>query len=67
MPVALGELGWLYAALAVVLGARFVSARAVLLRAPDRSHSRAQASFLFSLVYLAALFAAMGIDRALLG
>ena len=66
IPVALGELGWIYALAAVALGARFLQLAWVLLREPD-DRPAARRVFLFSLVYLAALFAAMGVDRAFLG
>ena len=35
MPVALGTLGWFYAVVAVVLGARFIWLAVLLLRTPD--------------------------------
>ncbi len=60
-----GDLGWLYAIAATVLGARFVFLAARLVRKPERAQARVV--FLYSLLYLAALFAAMGLDRALLG
>ena len=64
-PVALGELGWIYGLLALGLGARFGQLALVLLRAPS-DRVAARRVFLYSLVYLAALFAAMALDRVLL-
>ena len=66
VPVALGTLSWLYAIAAVVLGGRFVWLALRLLRAPD-DRATARRTFLYSLLYLALLFAAMGVDSALLG
>jgi protoheme IX farnesyltransferase len=66
VPVALGTLSWIYAASAALLGARFVWLALRLLKAPgDRATARR--TFLYSLLYLALLFAAMGLDSALLG
>jgi heme o synthase len=63
VPVATGLLGAVYAVAAVALGARFIQLAVRLLR----THARpvARATFLFSLLYLALLFAAMGADRAI--
>ena len=64
VPVALGTLGWLYAAAAALLGGRFVWLALRLLRTPgDRVAARRM--FLYSLLYLALLFVAMGVDSAL--
>jgi protoheme IX farnesyltransferase len=65
VPVALGTLGWLYAAVAAVLGARFLQLALRLLRYPD-DRTAARRTFLYSLLYLALLFVAMGVDSALL-
>jgi protoheme IX farnesyltransferase len=65
VPVALGTLGWVYAVAAAVLGARFIWLAVVLLRAPD-DRATARRTFLYSLLYLALLFVAMGADSALL-
>jgi heme O synthase-like polyprenyltransferase len=54
-----------YAVAATLLGARFLFLAARLVRKPERAPARVV--FLYSLVYLAAQFAAMGVDRALLG
>jgi len=61
VPVATGLLGYLYAAVAILLGIRFIwLARRLLV---THSPVAARATFLFSLLYLALLFAAMGADR----
>jgi protoheme IX farnesyltransferase len=65
VPVVIGELGVLYAAAAALLGGRFLWLAADLMHTPDIPHARR--TFRFSLLYLAALFAAMALDRALLG
>jgi protoheme IX farnesyltransferase len=65
LPVVLGELGVLYAAAAALLGGRFLWLAVDLMHAPDIPHARR--TFRFSLLYLAALFLAMALDRALLG
>jgi protoheme IX farnesyltransferase len=64
VPVLTGDLGWAYLAAALLLGGRFLWLALQLLRDPERAAARR--TFLYSLVYLAALFAAMGLDRALL-
>jgi protoheme IX farnesyltransferase len=63
-PVALGTLGWFYAAAAALLGARFIWFALRLLKAPD-DRAAARRTFLYSLLYLALLFAAMAIDSLL--
>jgi protoheme IX farnesyltransferase len=65
IPVVIGELGVLYAAAAALLGGRFLWLAVDLLHSPDIPTARR--TFRFSLLYLAALFAAMALDRALLG
>ena len=62
-PVAVGLLGLPYLIAAALLGARFIQLGVRLLR--DQSRPVARAMFLYSLVYLALIFAAMGLDRAL--
>jgi protoheme IX farnesyltransferase len=59
-PVATGLFGWFYAAAAVALGGAFVVMSARLLHAVERRP--ALRSYLFSLAYLALLFAAMVVD-----
>ncbi|MDX6571502.1 MAG: hypothetical protein QOC86_658, partial [Gaiellales bacterium] len=63
---ALGSLSWIYAVSAALLGARFTWLALLLLRTPD-DRATARRTFLYSLLYLALLFAAMGLDSALLG
>ena len=65
LPVVLGELGVLYAAAAALLGGRFLWLAVDLMQKPDIPSARR--TFRFSLLYLAALFVAMALDRALLG
>jgi protoheme IX farnesyltransferase len=65
VPVALGTLGWIYAIAATALGGRFIWLAVRLLRAPD-DRATARRTFLYSLLYLALLFVAMGADSALL-
>jgi protoheme IX farnesyltransferase len=65
LPVVLGELGVLYAAAAALLGGRFLWLAVDLMQKPDIPGARR--TFRFSLLYLAALFVAMALDRALLG
>ncbi len=55
----------LYAAAAALLGGRFLWLAVDLMHAPDIPMARR--TFRFSLLYLAALFVAMALDRALLG
>ena len=62
VPVAAGLLGVLYAVAAIALGGRFIWLAARLLQ--THSALAARATFLYSLLYLALLFAAMGADRA---
>jgi protoheme IX farnesyltransferase len=63
IPVATGLLGVLYAVAAIALGGRFIWLARRLLR--THSALAARATFLYSLLYLALLFAAMGADRAI--
>jgi protoheme IX farnesyltransferase len=63
IPVATGLLGVLYAVAAIALGGRFIWLARRLLR--THSPLAARATFLYSLLYLALLFAAMGADRAI--
>ena len=68
-PTLLGAVGWLYGAVALALGAGFIGHALAVWRAPDdrRGHGAAKRMFKFSLLYLAVLFAALPIDRLLLG
>jgi heme o synthase len=61
VPVVLGLLGAVYLVAAVVLGARFVQLAVRLVR--STSMAAARATFMYSLAYLALIFAAMGVDR----
>ena len=59
-----GAVGPLYVASALVLGSIFVVYAVRLLRAPDVGRrAAARATYLYSLLYLALLFAAMVVDR----
>ena len=68
-PTLLGAVGWLYGAVAVGSSAGFIGHAIAVWRAPDdrRGHGAAKRMFKFSLLYLAVLFAALPIDRLLLG
>jgi protoheme IX farnesyltransferase len=68
-PTLLGGVGWLYGAVALLLSVAFVAhALAVSRAADDRTgHPAAKRMFRFSLVYLAVLFAALPVDRWLVG
>ncbi|MBV8192314.1 MAG: protoheme IX farnesyltransferase [Alphaproteobacteria bacterium] len=68
-PTLLGSVGWLYGAVALLLGLAFVAHALAVARAADGrlGHPPAKRMFRFSLVYLAILFAALPVDRWLLG
>jgi heme o synthase len=68
-PTLLGAVGWLYGAVALALSICFIGHAIAVWRAPDdrRGHGAAKRMFKFSLLYLAVLFAALPIDRLLLG
>src|SRR5215472_9719982 len=68
-PTLLGAVGWLYGAVALALSLAFIGHAIVVWRAPDdrRGHGAAKRMFRFSLIYLAALFAALPLDRVLAG
>jgi heme o synthase len=63
LPFCAGGFGGIYLACSVVLGAAFIAAAVVLMRRADRRS--ALRLYLFSLAYLAALFAAMVVDAKL--
>ena len=65
LPVIFDELGYLYLAAAVALGAVFLALALALRR--DPSPRRARSLFSYSLSYLALLFVAMAIDPIVLG
>lgn len=63
-PVALGEAGVLYLLVVLALNASLAARVVRLVGRPDRVHARGL--FKYSLVYLAALFLALAVDRSLL-
>ena len=65
LPVVFGFFGWIYGTVALGLGAAFLVLALRLQRRADRAS--ALRTYLFSLAYLAALFAAMVLDARLLG
>jgi protoheme IX farnesyltransferase len=65
LPVAIGKLGWVYGALAVLLGLTFLRSNAHLLA--DQSRRMARRNFLDSMLYLTGLFVAVLIDVTLRG
>jgi heme o synthase len=64
LPVVFGFFGWIYGTVALGLGAAFLVLALRLQRRADRAS--ALRTYLFSLAYLAALFAAMVLDARLL-
>jgi len=68
-PTLLGSVGWLYGAVALAMSAAFIAHAVAVWRASDdrRGHRAARRMFKFSLVYLAILFAALPLDRMLVG
>src|ERR671924_2324329 len=65
LPVVFGFFGWIYGVIALGLGAAFLVLALRLQRRADRRS--ALRTYLFSLAYLAALFAAMVVDTRVLG
>lgn len=63
MPLMLGELGLLYLAFSLVLNLLLILKSLALYRQPERS--TAVSLYKYSMLYLALLFAAMAVDRAL--
>src|SRR6267143_1930670 len=63
-PTLLGAVGWLYGGVALALSAVFIGHAIAVWRAPDDASGDrvAKRMFLFSLFYLAALFAALPLD-----
>ena len=61
LPFATHSFGWIYLTAALLLGARFIQLAVRLLR--DTTPPRAKGLFFYSLIYLALMFAAIGIDR----
>jgi len=68
-PTVLGTVGWLYGGVALMLSLAFIGqAIAVWRTADDQSgHPPGRRMFRFSLLYLAVLFAALPLDRMLVG
>ena len=63
LPFCAGGFGAIYLGFSVVLGALFIAGAVVLMRRADRRS--ALRLYLYSLAYLAALFAAMVVDAKL--
>jgi protoheme IX farnesyltransferase len=61
LPVAFGELGWLYGAISTAFGLRFLWLNVKLVRDPSALWARR--NFLFSMQYLAGVFLAVVIDK----
>jgi protoheme IX farnesyltransferase len=64
-PMVFGHAGWAYGAAAVALGAGFVFHAVRVWRDPGEAEATAKSMFLFSILYLFLLFAAMLFDTAL--
>jgi protoheme IX farnesyltransferase len=74
LPTLLGFAGWLYAAAAVLLGAEFLRQSIAVWRDEQDEAGRsltgdkpAKKAFRYSLLYLALLFVALAVDKAVLG
>ena len=61
LPVAFGQLGWLYAVISSIFGVRFLWLNIQLVRDPSRDLARR--NFLFSMQYLAGVFLAVVVDK----
>jgi protoheme IX farnesyltransferase len=61
LPVVFGQLGWIYAVVSMVFGARFLWLNWKLVGDPSRELARR--NFLFSMQYLAGVFLAVVIDK----
>ena len=68
VPTLLGAVGWTYGAVAIVLGLVFVGHAVSVWWADDdaNGHPAARRMFRFSLLYLAVLFAALPLDKAVM-
>jgi protoheme IX farnesyltransferase len=68
-PTVLGAVGWLYGAVALGFSVAFIAHAITVWRTADddSAHGAARRMFRFSLLYLAILFAALPLDRALAG
>jgi protoheme IX farnesyltransferase len=64
-PTLLGAVGWIYGAVAVAMSVAFIGHAVAVWRTADdeTAHPVARRMFLFSLLYLAVLFAALPVDR----
>ncbi len=69
VPTLLHSVGWLYGTVAIVLGLVFIAHAVVVWRTADddSAHGAARRMFKFSLLYLALLFAALPLDRLVIG
>jgi protoheme IX farnesyltransferase len=69
LPTLLGAVGWLYGGVALGFSLAFIGHAVLVWRAPDdrRGDAVARRMFKFSLLYLAVLFAALPIDRLVVG
>lgn len=69
VPTLLGSVGWLYGSVALLLSLAFMGYAVQVWRSPDdeSGHPAARRMFRFSLLYLAGLFAALPVDRILIG
>ncbi len=65
VPVAVGALGWIYAAVAGLASLRFLQQNCRLLKSPNRTEARKV--FLGSMIYLLGIFIAVLLDRHLPG
>ena len=65
-PSLLGVCGWLYGAVALMLGLAFIATSIAVLLAPAGDHAAARRMFGYSLLYLFVLFSAMLADKILL-
>jgi protoheme IX farnesyltransferase len=65
-PTLLGAVGWIYGAVALILSATFIAHAVAVWRTADdaTAHGPARRMFRFSLLYLALLFAALPLDKA---
>jgi protoheme IX farnesyltransferase len=63
VPAMIGMASWYFGAVAAALGIVFVAMAIGIMR--DTGETFARRTFLFSLLYLSALFAALIVDRAL--
>ena len=65
VPTLMGAVGWLYGAVALALSLAFIGHAVTVWRAADDAtgHGPARRMFRFSLIYLAALFAALPVDQ----